>query len=372
MLVIIFFIIVISCKNINTKSNIISIDVNKESKYNMSDLIKKIHYIKLETNEKSIIGETDKVIIADNKIFVLDNRKAISLFIFDLNGKYLSQINKRGRGPGEFNIPSDFFIDNFHKQILISDPESRRILFYNFNGNFINELKTDFFFNSFYLYKDNLFFDLTNIPYLSKLKTLIITNLEGKLVSSLIPFDKNIKYLSLTTINPFNLVNDTLCFLPTLSNEIFSVSLTNTKEKYLIDFGENWPNLKEIDMSHIRNPAFYVQKLSNSDYVSFLNFIETNNILYLNYYYHKEKRNVVFYKNNKELIICKSLSDNSFAIVKNLIGAYENKFIGVIQIPDIIEQGTEHLNNIILSPDLQKILKVSKESDNPIIALIDF
>ena len=63
-------------------------------------------YVKLEMTSESVIGDVSKVVIGNERIYVLsliDPR----IFIFSLDGKYINSL-KRGNGPGEVLFVSDF------------------------------------------------------------------------------------------------------------------------------------------------------------------------------------------------------------------------------------------------------------------------
>lgn len=105
-----------------------------------------IEPIVLETNPQCQIGRIDKFTTVDNKIYILDYHQKV-LLIFDINGKFLHKINNVGKGPGEYRVLADFWIDIKMKRIEIYDME--KIISYNYEGKFIDEIKTDAYANNF-------------------------------------------------------------------------------------------------------------------------------------------------------------------------------------------------------------------------------
>lgn len=93
-------------------------------------------YIPLETKENCLIGEIRKVLIYDEFIFVFD-RFTNSLYVFDKEGKFIRKIGKTGQGPGEYGRISDFDIDQINNEIILYDINSRKFLFYDFNGVYL-------------------------------------------------------------------------------------------------------------------------------------------------------------------------------------------------------------------------------------------
>jgi hypothetical protein len=69
-----------------------------------------IRYVPLETSDECLIGDADKTLIRNNKIYVADFSSAMALFVFDMNGKFLFKIARRGQGPGEYTSFRDFDI----------------------------------------------------------------------------------------------------------------------------------------------------------------------------------------------------------------------------------------------------------------------
>lgn len=69
------------------------------SKIKLSEIITK-HYrvIPLETQKTSLVGSINKIIKQDSIFYVLSNERKIQTFNFE--GKYLSTLDKMGRGPG--------------------------------------------------------------------------------------------------------------------------------------------------------------------------------------------------------------------------------------------------------------------------------
>lgn len=73
----------------------------------------------------------------EESIYVLD-RKASRIKVYDKNGKFLRAIGKRGQGPGEVQGPRDIQITP-QNEILVNDMSTRRLLFFNLDGQFLRE-----------------------------------------------------------------------------------------------------------------------------------------------------------------------------------------------------------------------------------------
>ena len=60
-----------------------------------------VQIVPLETTDEALIANIDKIDIKNNRIYIMD-RHAKSVYVYDMNGKYLNRINNIGQGPGEY------------------------------------------------------------------------------------------------------------------------------------------------------------------------------------------------------------------------------------------------------------------------------
>lgn len=99
--------------------------------------------IQLETSEESLIEYVTKTFIdgQNNRIFVNSD---MNIFMFDLNGKYITKL-KKGKGPGEVNMIVSFAADAENKRFYALDLGSI-IHIYDYDANFIETQKlSDFY-----------------------------------------------------------------------------------------------------------------------------------------------------------------------------------------------------------------------------------
>jgi hypothetical protein len=128
------------CKqNVKEDSNAVYIiDVDNQpttSGVKFSSIFKNFKLVPLETNEECLIGTITKITVFQDTIYVLDNFIAKALYVFDMNGKFIRSIGSRGQGPGEYNRPKDFAIDEKNQQIQLLDIS--RVITYDMQGKFI-------------------------------------------------------------------------------------------------------------------------------------------------------------------------------------------------------------------------------------------
>lgn len=68
----------------------------------------------------------------DSIIFVSEFGK---LYTFTREGKFVSQISRKGEGPEEYIVLSSFYIDNKKQQVTIIDNYKNVLINYDFMGN---------------------------------------------------------------------------------------------------------------------------------------------------------------------------------------------------------------------------------------------
>jgi hypothetical protein len=87
--------------------------------------------VPLESSEKCLIGNIQKVIMTSKYCFILSGN---SVYQFLRSGKFVRAIGNIGRGPKEFLDIFDFAVNEKEEKIYIAD--CQKILQFNFNGEF--------------------------------------------------------------------------------------------------------------------------------------------------------------------------------------------------------------------------------------------
>lgn len=118
---------------------------SKTTPFLLSSICDTIKYIKLETSKECLLADIDKIKYHNKKLYILDRRVSKSLFIFDLEGKFINKIKRIGRGPGEYTLLQNFFIDKKNNQLVLFS-DNHKLLYFDCTGKYLSERKLNFFF----------------------------------------------------------------------------------------------------------------------------------------------------------------------------------------------------------------------------------
>ncbi len=120
------FLIIIFCScgrkstNVSKVGSVIAIDLLSEPQSQvkkLSEFAANVEYAPLQTMESSLIGGfIRKIVNKDKRIYItnMDN-----IMCFDMDGKFLFKIEKRGRGPEEYTYIEDFDVSSDNKNLTI-------------------------------------------------------------------------------------------------------------------------------------------------------------------------------------------------------------------------------------------------------------
>jgi hypothetical protein len=87
---------------------------------NLSEIADSIICIKLQPAPGDIMGRIVSIIVGKKYIYAMDVAQGM-VFVFDKTGKFVSKLDKRGRGPGEYANIGPFFIDDQEEYVELLD-----------------------------------------------------------------------------------------------------------------------------------------------------------------------------------------------------------------------------------------------------------
>lgn len=98
-------------------------------------IVEDYYYLPLETTTNSLIGQYRDIELYDNYIYIQDVETKL-LYIFDKDGKFLSNLGQRGNGPDDLLHLTTFTIDRNKKDVIVYDSFKKEFFFYTLEGSF--------------------------------------------------------------------------------------------------------------------------------------------------------------------------------------------------------------------------------------------
>ena len=108
--------------------------LNNKSVVSLSELADDIEYIPLETNDKCLLRSTAKYHFTNEFIFVNNIEYILQ---FDRTGKFIKQIGKHGRGPGEIGLIRILSVLDKQKQLVVQTNWARKLYYFSYDGDFL-------------------------------------------------------------------------------------------------------------------------------------------------------------------------------------------------------------------------------------------
>lgn len=141
------FITVMACTHEEKKKPYVIIDLEKSisrdvsRKITLNDISTNLRIIPTETNDSALFQHMFIKGLTEKSVVVTDTR---ALYSVDREtGKVSTLLNKRGNGPGEYNMLFDVYIENRDNTVYAYDAHGHKINIYNFNGDFMKSVKND-------------------------------------------------------------------------------------------------------------------------------------------------------------------------------------------------------------------------------------
>lgn len=330
----VFAFILISCSEKNNGKDIsvpsITISLHENPPVTFEDVITSMEVLRLSEPEDKPIGVIKKIIIDKDKVFVLDSDKAKALFIFDSKGQFIYAIDAVGQAEGEFLAPDDFTWDKQKREIVILDKNKQQLLFYNESGKYQRKILLGSYVNGFTAFeKDKFILDKGNSNGDGSGKLLnVIEKENGSLVNSMLARSKHKENLTFSPLNSFYSYGDTVHYIPSMSNEVYSIQEGEAILKFKIDFGKLWATDQYLERISDQHPINIMKKINSDGYILFPNVLENKTSIYIDFtyksnkyyaYYDKRKGNIVHFKINENLFdnfTPVGQTDNSFISTK--------------------------------------------------------
>lgn len=229
-------------------------NLDNNEKASLFDYFSHIELIPLETSDDILVGYCEDLVPYQNRYYIFDRKRAV-VQIFDQDGKFISLIDKRGQGPGEYSPHlTSIFLNPFTDNIDITDMGC--IYSYDLTGKHIRTIpRTEDasgpYWNLISL-SDNLyvcFVLLFNKSNPDRYKINYYNIKENKMIHK--EYEEDVffnNYPEVPFVPPFYEYNGNYYFYRFVDNATYEVGLDSLKKAYTWDFGKYNYDAKKLNL----------------------------------------------------------------------------------------------------------------------------
>lgn len=355
----------------NKELVLIQLDPDKKRKLYLSEIVDSISVIQLETSSQSLLTDISKIDYDDEYYFVLNSRDKL-VYKFDKNGKFESQIAKKGVGPGEIMYPQCFALDKMNKEVWMTNNNS--FYRYSYQGDYLGNRPYSLAFGDFVMKENGEIYFYTGKTnnahiqdgFLTGSITMLGLNNEKQTwfkSEASLRTKPNESVMSYSTRTPFTeQENGSITCHYVFSDTIYSINNDRISPSYIIDLGVNKSKI-DLDQISGEDVEEYIQTHSNTVwYVR--DVVETPTILRFSYNFGFESyANVYYNKISNHLLEGMPINDLLGGYI-GMLGNHGNKFIGYISAADVKLE--TKLSSFISQEQLLELKKLTPES-NPLL-----
>lgn len=312
----------------------------KDDVKQFSNIVDTCFFVNLETNKDNLIGKVDKIVLQNDKIYLLDKEQSSSIFIFDIKGNFISKIQKIGKGPGEYSELSDFNVNNAGN-IIVNDGFQKKLIYYSSTGEYIKENHLRFPTAQFALIDDGYVFIGSGYAH-----NLIFTDTNGRALRKYFPYNRT---YAIELINHFPKSDKDLLYQQTGNDTIFIIKDKKPIPSYLFEIEDKEKVVKMFDMDFPKQISRYN---------------ETTSFIYFSYTYEDEPRYVLYSKKSgKYLAYSNKIEDDliKYPYAPQIVTTYNNYFVAALQPYLLKKNNSKYLINNKLTA-----------SSNPVIGFYKF
>lgn len=245
----IFAIVVMSCNSEKKSNAFLQINIDLEdSTIHLSDVFSSVKVVPLQTTDLSLITDGAQLKFSNQFIFIESNK---SVKLFDYEGNFIQNFERKGNGVGEYLGISDFCIDEPSKKIEILDKRQKKIFQYDYKGNYLGEIPLNFWALKFIRNANNdlFIYNGNERDNDNKHKFRMFSNDKKYSFFEINP--KISKYLHVFNPTNFHKKDDEILFFEAFNDTIYTLQRNIAKPKYVISY-----NGKNVPTSFYENEKF--------------------------------------------------------------------------------------------------------------------
>lgn len=357
--------------------SIIQINTDQIEQITYTDFSQKIcnvRYIPLKTSEP--IGVIEKIIMYEDKIYVLDAQKAECIFIFDMKGNLLRILNDKGRGPKEYLGLEDMNIDKVRRELIINDRLMGGLLHFTLDGDFVKKSKScpksDFF------VKNGIVTSHITQSLSDKGEFQVAVSVEDSILLRGFPIYPIRRQQGASRIFFMGNCDQVLCIPPSSDTIYQFISDSVYQAKYVLNHHKSIWEYKDIELTSKE----YNNLIKTSGYSSIYGtLLEVDSLLYFSM--EKSENGILliksyFYdkKEEKTYEVLENKIDVNGILPHKPIAVYENSVCGIVQsyfleaVKNVLDTCSFQKNR--LNEDVKNVLQHWKMESDPVLVLYEF
>ena len=338
-----------------------------------SNVTDSIRYIALETTDNCLISNIIQIKTDDGILVIRDD---MNVYVFQDDGKFISQIGKKGQAPDEYTNIIDFYLNRKDKRIVLIDNMKSKSIMYSYTGKYLGSTDVDkSFFDLNFCEMNNNNMLLTNnllpSPYTTNLSEYQLFKVEnGKhiLKENILPFTTyGGDVATQFSRRPISYQKSHMLFSSALSNILYEYT-DEIRPKYVVKPIKDFPDEKYLKDNKDVPIADLRKKIAEkglSTGIRGVRELPQYILLFI------DNGTLIWDKKNKKGIYNYMFEYDDLNLICILMGGMtvENNSGGLISIiePEIVLNQDKLVNT-----DLQQIRKNLKVDDNPILSVVYF
>jgi len=364
----------ISCNSPNTSNENFTKEISMpigQNKAEFCDLVEEIKVLELESSKESLIGEINQIEVFDGKIFIHDYKtQAIMIFDFE-NGKFLNSIKSTGEGPSEYFFIEKFSIEKDKKLVSLLDTDQKRIIKFDFKGQFIESIKIPFYAHSFSYFNNDKNVIFANFSLNDDEKDnyqAIITDKDFNIINRFLKIEK-FSSMQIEQGNQISVVNNKAYLLPNNSIDYYSVDVDNIQKKYIFNFEKNWD--EDIFYKDFSNPKGLITALKKNKIIRALGAVESEKFIILDFWYIDKHFLALYNKSTGKLNYIKK-NTKGFEDMLYFDGVYNDYFLSSKN-PYEFKTALEYDKKCKFDEDLiDRVTVEPNDTNNPLLMFVKF
>ena len=356
-----------SCTNKDVNDNDVFFSKSQKN-VKTSDIMKDCSLIKLETQDKNLILDVSMMKIWKDRIYILDCfAQNKTIWVYDINGKYVGRVGALGQGPGEYIMPMSLVVDETNNQILVKDVAQNKLLYYDAQTlSCVKEMSIPFYSDCLeYLGPDRL------IWYVGSgcanqgdfQKHIQITDMNLNVVDNFMPrmdFPKRGLY---NVMSYFHRYKGNAYFHHPFSEYVYAYE--NQSDSIVNEYVLSFENLQIPSMDYLRNnQKDIIKQLKVDGYIQYYDLLENDKKI-LCYFGRNDKAHIGVYSKERKIGYYTEVEnlDDDLGILKFIRPktVYNDHFVSVVY--------TEDLEAITEKSIIYPLVKDETDGGNPIVLL---